>query len=83
MRHEAHLQQHCKTLNSYSDPVILSLFINGINDMELQQDLLAEQKITLDKAITLTVAQETKKRSQEILDTTQQVAAYISTYRRA
>ena len=72
----------CKTLNSYSDPVILSLFINGINDMELQQDLLAEQNITLDKAITLAVAWETAKRSQEILDTTQQVAANISTYKK-
>ena len=46
----------CKTVNSYRDAVILSLFINGINDLELQQDLLAVQNITLDKAITLAVA---------------------------
>ena len=72
----------CKMQNSYSDPVILSLFINGINDMELQQDVLAEQKITLDKAITLAVARETEKRCQEILDTNQQVAANISTYKK-
>ena len=60
----------CKTVNSYRDAVILILFINGINDLELQQDLLAVQNITLDKAITLAVARETAMRSQEILDTT-------------
>ena len=60
----------CKTVNSYRDAVILSLFINGINDLELQQDLLAVQNITLDKAIMLAVARETAMRSQEILDTT-------------
>ena len=72
----------CKTVNSYRDAVILSLFINWINDMELQQDLLAVQNITLDKAITLAVAQETTMRSQEILDTTQQMAASVYTYKK-
>ena len=43
--------------------------------MELQQDLLAEQKITLDRVITLAVAQETAQRSQEVLNTNKQVAA--------
>jgi hypothetical protein len=33
----------CQTELNYSEPVILGLFINGINNMELQQDLLAEQ----------------------------------------
>ena len=60
----------CKTVNSYRDAVILILFNSGINDLELQQDLLAVQNITLDKAITLAVARETAMRSQEILDTT-------------
>ena len=61
----------CQTVNSYSDPVILSLFINGINDTELQQDLLAEQNMMLEKAISLAVARETAKRSQGILETNQ------------
>ena len=28
----------CQTINSYSDPVILGLFINGVHDTELQHD---------------------------------------------
>ena len=72
----------CKTVNSYRDAVILSLFINGINDIELKQDLLAVQNIMLDKAITLAVARETAMRSQEILDTTQLVAASVYTYKK-
>ena len=39
----------CKAVNTYSNPVILSLFINRINAIELQQDFLAEQNITLDR----------------------------------
>ena len=72
----------CQTENSYSDPVILGLFINGVHDMELQQDLLAEPNMTLDKAVTLAVARETAKRSQGILDTNQQTAAAISMYKK-
>ena len=49
--------------------------MNGINYIKLQQDFLAEQKITLDKAITLALARETAQRSQEVLDTNKQVAA--------
>ena len=56
----------CKTINNYSEQVILGLFINGVQDMELQQDLLAEQEKTLDKAIKLAVARETAKRSPEL-----------------
>jgi hypothetical protein len=54
----------CGTINNYSESVILGLFINGVHDMELHQDLLAEQEMTLDKAIKLAVARETAKRSQ-------------------
>ena len=39
----------CEQVNDYSERVVLSLFIGGISDMELQQDLLAEQDITLSK----------------------------------
>ena len=61
---------------------MLSLFISGVSDAELQQDLMAEQCITLNKAITLAVARETAKRSQEVLDTNQQQNAGISTYKK-
>jgi hypothetical protein len=37
----------CQTELNYSEPVILGLFINGVSDMELQQDLLVEQNLTL------------------------------------
>ena len=37
----------CLTELNYSEPVILGLFINGVNDMELQQDLLAEKNMNL------------------------------------
>ena len=40
----------CQTENNYS------LFINGVSDLKLQQDLLAEQNIKLAKAVTLAVA---------------------------
>jgi hypothetical protein len=35
--------QTCMTELNYSEPVILGLFINGVSDMELQQDLLAKR----------------------------------------
>jgi hypothetical protein len=72
----------CQTELNYSEPVILGLFINGVIDIELQQDLLAEQNLTLHKAVTQAVARETAKRSQGILDTSQQVVTGISTYKK-
>ena len=75
-------QPSCEQVNDYSKKVVLSLFIGGIGDMEHQQNLLAEQDITLSKAVTMAVARETAKRSQEILDSSQQVAAGISTYKK-
>ena len=33
----------CQTEINYSEPFILGLFINGVTNLELQQDLLAEQ----------------------------------------
>ena len=50
----------CQTINSYSD---LGLFINRVHDIELQQDLLAEPGMTLNKPVILAVACETAKRS--------------------
>jgi hypothetical protein len=61
---------------------ILGLFINGVKDMELQQDPLAEQNMTLPKTVTQAVACETAKRSQGILDNSQQVVTSISTYKK-
>ena len=72
----------CQTENNYSEPVLLGLFINRVSDLELQQDLLAEQDITLAKAVTVAVARETANRSQRVLDTIQQVATGISTYKK-
>jgi hypothetical protein len=63
----------CQTELNYSEPGILGLFINRVSNTELQQDLLAEQNMTLDKAVTQAVARETAKRSQGVLDTNQQV----------
>ena len=74
--------QTCRTEINYSDPVILGLFINGVSDTELQQDLLAEQDMTLVKAVAQAVARETAKRSQVVLDTNQQVVNAVSTYKR-
>ena len=65
-------KEGCNTTNSYSEPVILGLFINGVHDLVLQQNLLAEQDITLHKAVKLSVARETAQRSQGILDSNQQ-----------
>jgi hypothetical protein len=62
----------CQTELNYSEPVILGLFINKVNDMELQQDLLAKQNMTLYKAFKLAVARETAKGPHGILDTNQQ-----------
>jgi hypothetical protein len=72
----------CQTELNYSEPIILSLFINGLSDMEFQQDLLAEQNMTLTKALTQAVARETTKRSQGVLDSNQQVVKVITSYKK-
>jgi hypothetical protein len=73
----------CLTKLNYSEPLILGLFINRVSDMELQQDLLAEQNMTLTKVVTQAVARETAKRSQGVLDTNQQVVNVVSTYKKS
>ena len=55
----------CKAMNDFSDKTILTLLLRGLSDLELQQDLLAEQDITLDKCIKTATARETAKRSQD------------------
>ena len=41
----------------------------GLLDTDLQQDLLAEKDITLDKAVNMAVTRETVNRSQETFNT--------------
>ena len=72
----------CEQVNYFSEPVIKSLFIAGLNDMELQQDLLPEQDLTLEKAVQMAVARETAKSSQVILNSNQQVIAGMYTYKK-
>jgi hypothetical protein len=72
----------CELVNEFSEPVIKSLFIAGLNDMELQQDLLAEPALPLEKAVTMAVATETAKSSQVIFYCNQQVIAGLSTYKK-
>ena len=72
----------CQQMNDFSEPVIKSLFIAGLNDMELQQDLLAEQNLTLEKSFQMAVARKTAKSSKVILDGKQQVVAVMSTYKK-
>ena len=49
----------CNAMNDFSDKTILMLLIRGLSDLELQQDLLAEQDIDLDTCIKITTARET------------------------
>ena len=61
---------------------MLSLFISGVSDAELHQDLMVEQGNTLNKVVTIAVTRETAKRSQEVRDTNQQQNADIPTYKK-
>ena len=58
----------CQQSNDFRNLFIAGLFIAGLNDMELQQDILEEQEHSLEKAIQMAVARETAKSSQEIHD---------------
>lgn len=70
----------CNTPNDYSDKVILTLLVKGISDTELQQDLLTEADLTIERCTKMAVARETAKRSQETF-TTGAGAAGISAYK--
>ena len=72
----------CQQVNDFSEPVIKSLFIAGLNDMELEQDQLAEQELSLEKAVQMAGARETAKSSQVILDGNQQAISVLSTYKK-
>ena len=65
----------------YSKEIIKNLFIIGLADVELQQDIMVEEDLTLDKAVSMASARETAKRCQEGMETDQQNAA-LSAYKR-
>ena len=52
----------------YSEEIIRNLFIMGLADVELQQDTLVEEDLTLGKAIKMAVAKKTAKKSVDTLD---------------
>ena len=54
----------------YSEEIIRNLFIMGLADVELQQDILVEEDLTLGKAIKMAVAKKTaKKTAKKSVDT--------------
>ena len=57
-------QRHC----DFSEKIILTLFLKGLQDTDLQQDLLAEQELDLDKCLRIATARETAKRSQDTMN---------------
>ena len=50
-------------------------------DTDLQQDLLAEQELDLDKCFRIATARETAKRSQDTINTPTQSVEGISAYK--
>ena len=52
-----------------------------MQDTDLQQDLLAEQDLDLDKCLRIATARETAKRSQDTINTTTQAVDKISAYK--
>ena len=64
----------------YSEEIIRNLFIMGLADVELQQDTLVEEDLTLGKAIKMAVAKKTAKKSVDTLDI-DQTSAVNSTRR--
>ena len=59
----------CQHQCDFSEKIILTLFIKGLQDSDLQQDLLAEQDLDLDKCLRMATARETAKRSQSTMNT--------------
>ena len=72
---------NCEHQCDFSEKIILTLFLSGLQDTDLQQDLLAEQDLDLEKCLRIATARETAKRSQDTINTTTQVVDKISTYK--
>ena len=70
-------QRHC----DFSEKIILTLFLKGLQDTDLQQDLLAEQELDLDKCLRIATARETAKRSQDTMNIPTQAVDKISAYK--
>ena len=71
----------CGEMVDYSEEVIRNLFIMGLSDVELQQDIMVVDDLTLDTAVKMAVAKETAKKSVNTLDIDQTNAA-ISAYKK-
>ena len=71
----------CKEVVDYSEEVIRNLFIMGLSDVELQQDIMVVDDLTLDKAVKMAEAKETAKKSVDTLEAEQTNAA-ISAYKK-
>ena len=71
----------CTEMVDYSTEIVKNHFIMGLSDIELQQDILAEENLTLEKAVNMAVDKETAKRSVETLETDQTSAA-VSAYKK-
>ena len=72
---------NCHNMVDFSEKTLLTLFLRGLSDTELQQDLLAEQDLSLEKCLRIATARETAKRSQETFNTTSQAVEGISAYK--
>ena len=48
----------CEEMVDYNEEVIRNLFIMGLSDVELQQDIMVVNDLTLDKAISICRAEE-------------------------
>ena len=71
----------CGEMVDYSEEVVRNLFIMNLSDVDLQQDIMVVEDLTLDKAVKMAVAKETAKKSVDNLDSDQTGAA-ISTYKK-
>ena len=71
----------CQHQCDFSDKIILTLFLKGLQDTDLQIDLLAEQDLDLDKCLRMATARETAKRSQDTINTPAQAVDKISAYK--
>ena len=72
---------NCQSQCDFSEKIIRTLFIKGLQDRDLQQDLLAEQDLDLHKCLRMATARETAKRSQDTINTPTQAVDKISTYK--
>ena len=59
----------------YSGEIIKNLFIISLADVELRQDIMLTEDLTLDKAVSMASARETAKRCQETMENDQHTAA--------